>query len=71
MILKGSHKISEEFHKVFANEERIWQWTNEWYGFTEAGIAWLQDRGFEWVKVNAGPGDLIMCKSNICLVMLL
>lgn len=56
--------MSEEFHKEFAEETRIWQWTNEWYGFTEAGVDWLKSKGLEWVKVEAGPGDLIVWDSR-------
>lgn len=33
------------------------------YLFKETGLEWLKDRGYEWVKVNAGPGDLILCAS--------
>lgn len=64
IIAKGGHLLSEEFHKAFAEETRIWQWTNEWYGFTDAGMAWLQEKGLEWVKVEAGPGDLIVWDSR-------
>lgn len=36
---------------------------SQMYLFKETGLKWLQDRGYEWVKVNAGPGDLILCAS--------
>lgn len=29
VVLKGGHKISEEYHKEFANEEQEFRWTNE------------------------------------------
>lgn len=45
-------------------EERIPQWTNDWYGFTDAGMAWLADRGCVWEKVYAEPGDLIIWDSR-------
>jgi hypothetical protein len=64
IVAKGGHLLSEEFHKEFAEETRIWQWTNEWYGFTEAGVEWLKGKGLEWVKVEAGPGDLIVWDSR-------
>lgn len=64
IVAKGGHLLSEEFHKEFAEETRIWQWTNEWYGFTEAGVDWLKSKGLEWVKVEAGPGDLIVWDSR-------
>lgn len=35
------------------------------YLFKETGLKWLKDRGYEWVKVNAGPGDLILCASPL------
>ncbi|KAL4937435.1 hypothetical protein BDV06DRAFT_202930 [Aspergillus oleicola] len=37
IVCKGAHALSEEFHEVFRDEEPIWSWTKEWYGFTEAG----------------------------------
>ena len=64
IVAKGGHLLSEQFHKEFAEETRIWQWTNEWYGFTEAGVEWLKGKGLEWVKVEAGPGDLIVWDSR-------
>jgi hypothetical protein len=27
-------------------------------------MTWLEEKGFEWVKVNAGPGDLILWDSR-------
>jgi hypothetical protein len=32
------------------------------YTFKETGLAWLKERGHEWVKVNAEAGDLVLCK---------
>jgi len=65
IVCKGAHLLSEEFHKEFANEpDRIHQWTNEWYGFTESGLKWLADKGCEWTKVCAGPGDLLLWDSR-------
>lgn len=34
------------------------------YVFKETGLKWLQERGLEWVKVNAGPGDLVLWDSR-------
>jgi hypothetical protein len=48
-----------------ADEPRIPAWTPEWYGFTDNGMKWLADRGLEWVKVCADPGDLIVWDSRI------
>lgn len=33
------------------------------YLFKDTGLAWLKERGYEFVKVNAEPGDLILCTS--------
>lgn len=38
--------------------------TTSGYGFTEAGLAWLKEKGYEFVKVNANPGDLILWDSR-------
>lgn len=64
VIMRGAHKISQEYHDTFRSEERMWQWTNEWYGFKETGLAWLKERGYTFEKVNAGPGDLILWDSR-------
>ncbi|KAJ5766167.1 uncharacterized protein N7511_003783 [Penicillium nucicola] len=64
IVCKGAHLLSEEFHANFKDEERIWSWTKEWYGFTEAGQAWLKDKGCEWIKVEAEPGDLLLWDSR-------
>lgn len=34
------------------------------YLFKDTGLAWLKERGYEWVKVNAGPGDLVVWDSR-------
>jgi hypothetical protein len=65
IVCKGAHQVSEEFHKIFKDEkDKVWTWTKEWYGFTNAGMAWLKDRGFKWEKVCAEPGDLIVWDSR-------
>ncbi|GAA6037987.1 hypothetical protein JCM8097_009527 [Rhodosporidiobolus ruineniae] len=65
VVLKGGHRISEEYHKEFFNEEREFRWTNEMYLFKETGLEWLKEKGYEWVKVNAEPGDLILWDSRV------
>lgn len=65
IVCKGGHRLSEQFHKEMADEERIPAWTPEWYGFTENGMKWLNDHGLEWIKVCADPGDLIVWDSRI------
>lgn len=64
IVCKGAHQLSEQFHKDMKDEERIPAWTHEWYGFTNAGMAWLRDHGCEWVKVEAEPGDLLLWDSR-------
>ncbi|KAI5200103.1 hypothetical protein E4T39_05850 [Aureobasidium subglaciale] len=64
LALKGGHKVSEEYHNVFRNEHREFRWTNEMYLFKETGLKWLADRGHEWVKVDAEPGDLVLWDSR-------
>ena len=65
IVCKGAHLLSEEFHREFANEpDRIHQWTNEWYGYTASGLKWLADKGCEWFKVCAEPGDLLVWDSR-------
>jgi len=52
--------------------DRIWSTDNtnescrtkQWYGFTKAGLKWLDDRGYKWEKVCAEPGDLIVWDSR-------
>ncbi|KAI9661855.1 MAG: hypothetical protein M1821_009094 [Bathelium mastoideum] len=64
IVCKGGHELSEQFHQEMAWEEKIPAWNPEWYGFTELGMKWLADHGCEWVKVCAGPGDLLLWDSR-------
>ena len=64
IVCKGAHLLSEQFHEDMKDEKRIPAWTNEWYGFTDAGMAWLKDHGCEWIKVEAEPGDLLVWDSR-------
>ncbi|KAJ5536247.1 hypothetical protein N7513_009433 [Penicillium frequentans] len=64
IVCRGAHLLSDEFHRDMADEPRIPAWTPEWFGYTERGMKWLADRGFEWVKVDAGPGDLLLWDSR-------
>lgn len=66
IVCKGAHQLSEEFHEAFENESnRIWAWTNEWYGFTAEGMEWLKNKGCVWEKLNAEPGDLLLWDSRV------
>ncbi|KAF6812650.1 hypothetical protein CMUS01_13012 [Colletotrichum musicola] len=65
IVCKGAHLLSEEFHEQFRDEpDRVWAWTKEWYGFTDSGMRWLAEKGCQWVKVDAEPGDLILWDSR-------
>lgn len=65
IVCKGAHLYSEQFHKEMAWETPIPAWNPEWYGFTDAGMKWLEDKGLEWVKVSAEPGDLLLWDSRV------
>ncbi|KAH8899831.1 hypothetical protein GQ53DRAFT_675954 [Thozetella sp. PMI_491] len=65
IVCKGGHMLSEEFHRAFKHEPNpVWRWTKEWYGFTDAGLAWLKEKGCEWIKIEAEPGDLLLWDSR-------
>lgn len=65
IVCRGAYRLSNQFHEEFADEEKIPAWTNEWFGFTEKGMQWLADKGCEWIKVCAEPGDLIVWDSRV------
>jgi hypothetical protein len=60
IVCPGGHLLSDEFHKDMADEPRIPAWTPEWFGFTENGMKWLEEKGLKWIKVCAEPGDLLL-----------
>jgi ectoine hydroxylase-related dioxygenase (phytanoyl-CoA dioxygenase family) len=64
IVCEVGHLISEKFHKEMSPEPRIPAWTPEWFGFTENGMRWLEDHGYEWHGVCAEPGDLILWDSR-------
>ncbi|KAJ9113566.1 hypothetical protein QFC20_001917 [Naganishia adeliensis] len=66
IVCRGGHRLSEEYHKEFKRrgEKRMPAWTPEWYGFPEEGMEWLKEKGCEWVKLCAEPGDLIVWDSR-------
>lgn len=65
IVCKGAHLLSEGFHAEFKDEpNKIWSWKKQWYGFTEEGMQWLKNKGCEWVKINAEPGDLLLWDSR-------
>ncbi|KAK7518406.1 uncharacterized protein IWZ02DRAFT_492165 [Phyllosticta citriasiana] len=64
IVCKGGHRLSEQFHREMAWEDRIPAWTNEWYGFTDKGMEWLEEHGCKWEKLCAEPGDLLLWDSR-------
>ncbi|KAL3464919.1 hypothetical protein BJX64DRAFT_286106 [Aspergillus heterothallicus] len=64
IVCKGGHLLSEQFHQDMKDEPRIKGFFDEWYGYTEAGMKWLEDHGLEWHKVSVEPGDLIVWDSR-------
>ncbi|KAF3012256.1 hypothetical protein E8E14_011410 [Neopestalotiopsis sp. 37M] len=64
IVCKGGHLLSEQFHEEMKDEARIKGFFEEWYGFTDAGMRWLESKGLEWVKVCAEPGDLLIWDSR-------
>lgn len=69
IVCKGAHLHSEQFHREvgFPEKERnehIPAWNPEWYGFTDNGMRWFEEKGLEWVKVSAEPGDLLLWDSR-------
>lgn len=66
IVCKGAHSLSEEFHADFKNEvDPVFRWTKEWYGFSDAGMKWLANKGCEWIKIEAEPGDLLLWDSRL------
>lgn len=64
MVLKGSSQLVEEYFDMYGrNEIKTWG-PVDWYGFTDEQQQWFFDKGCEWIKVEAGPGDLILWDSR-------
>jgi len=64
IVCPGGHLLSDEFHAAMKDEPRIPAWTPEWFGFTDNGMKWLEEKGCKWVKVCADPGDLLVWDSR-------
>ncbi|WWD16297.1 hypothetical protein CI109_100723 [Kwoniella shandongensis] len=66
MVLTGSSQLVEEYFDTFGRvyrEERTFGAFDYWM-FSEEEQQWFTDRGCKWVKVCAGPGDLILWDSR-------
>ena len=64
IVCKGAHLVSTQFHEDLKDDPRIPAWTPEWYGYTAVGQKWLADHGYQWEKVCADPGDLLVWDSR-------
>ncbi len=36
------------------------------YVFPDNGLQWLKEKGYEFVKVNCEPGDVVLCEEQLC-----
>ncbi|KAL8280302.1 hypothetical protein RQP46_007219 [Phenoliferia psychrophenolica] len=72
MVLSGSSVLIEElvpllrYFATFPEEKangHSWG-PADWYGFSDEQQQWFFARGCEWIKVCAGPGDLILWDSR-------
>ena len=65
IVMKGSHKLVEEFFATFPHVVGRKTWgPGDWFGFEEDEVKWFADRGCETVKVCTEPGDLIIWDSR-------
>ncbi|GAA5933367.1 hypothetical protein JCM3775_000668 [Rhodotorula graminis] len=66
MVLKGSGAIMEKYFEQHPEQKAnhsSWG-PADWYGYTEEQQEWFYERGCEWIKVCANPGDLILWDSR-------
>lgn len=56
--------LSKEFHVAMKDKPQIPAWVLEWFGYTERGMKWLEEKGLKWVKVCAEPGALLVWDSR-------
>ncbi|KAK7202668.1 hypothetical protein BZA70DRAFT_100379 [Myxozyma melibiosi] len=65
VVMKGGHKLSNEFHKLNdTQEQEVAVFSTEYYTLSDDAVAWFASKGCEWVKVCADPGDLILWDSR-------
>lgn len=64
VVLKGSHRLVEEYFESH-EKDRAADWgSTDWFGFEAEEVAWFKERGCEEVKVCAEAGDLIVWDSR-------
>ncbi|KAI5477297.1 hypothetical protein MNV49_006518 [Pseudohyphozyma bogoriensis] len=64
MILKNSSQLFEKFFDEHGRKGWKSWGPADWCGFSLEQQQWFFDRGCEWLKVEAGPGDLILWDSR-------
>ncbi|WRT66049.1 uncharacterized protein IL334_003001 [Kwoniella shivajii] len=64
-VLEGSIQHYNEFFDAFKHDmpPEGWTWRDAHF-YTDEHLQWFFDRGCKWVKVEAGPGDLILWDSR-------
>jgi ectoine hydroxylase-related dioxygenase (phytanoyl-CoA dioxygenase family) len=63
-VLKGSHKLNEQFFKEHEISDRKTWGPDDYFGFKESEADWFRGKGCELAKVCAEPGDLILWDSK-------
>lgn len=66
MILSGSMPLYGQFFEEHEADtpEGGWSWRDSYHFTNPAHLQWFYDRGCEWVKVEAEPGDVILWDSR-------
>ncbi|WOO83354.1 uncharacterized protein LOC62_05G006881 [Vanrija pseudolonga] len=65
MVLEGSMPLFEEYFATHEHLAPAEGWSPaDWWLHTEEQLQWFYDRGCKWVKVEAGPGDVILWDSR-------
>jgi len=65
MVMKGSHKLSEDFFSAHADVLGRKTWgPGDWFGFEPEEVKWFEGKGCELLKVCAGVGDVILWDSR-------
>jgi hypothetical protein len=64
-VLDGSFGLFNEFFETHEHEapEGGWSLRNN-HHYTDSQLQWFFDRGCSWIKVEAGPGDVILWDSR-------
>ena len=65
MVLDGSFSLFNEFFETHGHEQppEGWSFRNS-HNYTDSQIDWFLQRGCKWIKVEAGPGDVILWDSR-------